>query len=489
MEIRYKRTYLPPKGKRYTAGEIQAMLGYAVEVADPRVPLKDGRLAPGEICMMLFGVTPEEYAWKDTDSKALDHLVQKLCKEIPADRLLGWRICDLKGAVVHKSVQLKTGESIDGGAFAARMKEKIRETMSGPIDEIIRESRRLQKLCEDKNAPEGVKQDWKAAREAMGKAILGLEKVYVVDEALVGGRWPSVGFDGRIEVFTTRERAEGIKPQITAANGGVEIWSIRELPGAELVNYLRSCGMDGLNALRVDNGFQAAELNLQDFMPELMGENIALRSLIIREIEAGMRWNKHKEMGTEEKYLRNALEGMLTFRNFAWREIGNAGLYVICAGGVREKCVVLGGKDGGEKLLAVFTDRIRAASFAERLDGNPVPVAMNFDELTQRAQAFNGLMVDVGVLNYRLPAAEFEKVKELRAKPPVVVRVQRPEVQESVPQPNTRASADMGSLPNPDDFDVPKVQREPERQIEIQTETQNEEKPEKKGFFKKLFGK
>ena len=31
MEIRYKRTYLPAKGKRYTAGEIQGMLGYAVE--------------------------------------------------------------------------------------------------------------------------------------------------------------------------------------------------------------------------------------------------------------------------------------------------------------------------------------------------------------------------------------------------------------------------------------------------------------------------
>ena len=61
MEIRYKRTYSPAKGKRYTAGEITAMLGYAMEIADPRVKLKEGKLAPGEICLLLFGITPEEY--------------------------------------------------------------------------------------------------------------------------------------------------------------------------------------------------------------------------------------------------------------------------------------------------------------------------------------------------------------------------------------------------------------------------------------------
>ena len=484
MEIRYKRTYLPPKGKRYTAGEIQTLLGYAVEVADPRAALKEGKLAPGEICMMLFGITPEEYAWKDTDPKALDALVQKLCREIPADRLLGWRVCDLKGATVQKPIQLKTGTSIDDGAFAERVKEKLRKDMAGPIDDLIRESRRLQNLCADKNAPEGVKQDWQAARAAMGKGILGLEKVYVVDELLVGNRWPAVGFDGRIEIFTTRDRAERIKPQITAALGGMEIWSIRELPGSELVNYLRSCGMDGMNALRVDNGFAAAELELKDFMPDLMGENFHLRSFVIREIEAGMRWNKLKELGAEQKHLGSTLEGMLTFRNFAWREIGNASLYAICAGGAREKCVVLGGKDGGEKLMAVFTDRIRAAAFAEKLDGNPAPVAMKFDELALRARPFAGMMLDVGVLNYRLPSAEFDKVKELRGKPPVVVRVQKPELETPAPQPKPRA--EMGSLPDPDDFDAPEIRRAAEEASEEKPAPQN---PEKKGFFKKLFGK
>lgn len=487
MEIRYKRTYIPAKGKRYTAGEIQGMLGYAVEAADPRVTLKEGKLAPGEICMMLFAITPEEYAWKDSDPKALDQLVDKMCRQIPADRLLSWRICDLKGSVVQKNVQLKTGESVDNGAFAEQMKAKIRQNMTGPIDSLIQESRRLQNLCADKNAPEAVKQDWQAARAEMGKAILGLEKVYVVDELLVGNRWPAVGFDGKIEIFTTKERAERIKPQITAAMGGMEIWNVRELPGTEIVNYLRKCGLDGLNALRVDNGYLAADLFLKDFMPDFMSENITLRSFIIREIEAGVRWNKLKEMKAEEKYLRSSLEGMLTFRNFAWREIGNASLYVLCANGAREKCVVLGGKDGGEKLLAVFTERIRATEFAQKLAGNPVPVAMKFGELTLRAQAFEGLLIDIGVLNYRLPKTEFDKVRELRGKPPVVVRVKQPEAE--VPASQTKPQADTGSLPDPDKFDAPKLQREPEEKTEEAPAPEKNDKPANKGFFKKLFGK
>ena len=88
-------------------------------------------------------------------------------------------------------------------------------------------------------------------------------------------------------------------------------------------------------------------------------------------------------------------------------------------------------------------------------------------------------------LFYEFYEKEFDKVKELRGKPPVVVRVQQPKPEETAPQPQKPAE-DMGSLPNPDDFDAPKVQREPE---ERPPEDTAPEKNEKKGFFKKLFGK
>ena len=67
----------------------------------------------------------------------------------------------------------------------------------------------------------------------------------------------------------------------------------------------------------------------------------------------------------------------------------------------------------------------------------------------------------------------------------MVVRVQQPKPEETAPQPQKPAE-DIGTLPNPDDFDAPKVQREPE---ERPPEDTAPEKTEKKGFFKKLFGK
>ena len=44
MEIRYKRTYSPARGKRYTMGEISAMLGYALEIPTEKVGTFDTEL-------------------------------------------------------------------------------------------------------------------------------------------------------------------------------------------------------------------------------------------------------------------------------------------------------------------------------------------------------------------------------------------------------------------------------------------------------------
>lgn len=493
MEIRYKRTYLPPKGKRYTAGEIEALLGCAIEIADPRPKLQAGKLAPGEICMLLFGITPEEYAMKDDVPKELDALAEKLRRELPADRLLGWRVCGLKGATVQRSLTLATSDSIDGGAFAERAKEKLRVATAGPIDEILLESRRLQEMCARQDAPEAVKQDWQTARAALGRAILGLDRIYAACDTLSGGKWPAVGFDGRVELFTRQDRAERAREQIAAANAGVALWTIRELPKAEIEGWLRGCAADGFNGLRVDNGFAATELKLQDVLPKLSSKTNVLRSFMLREIEFGLRLNKFKEAGAPERNLQGALEGMLTFRNFAWRELGNASLYVVSSGGARGKCVVLADKSGKERMLGVFTERVRAVAFAERLAGDAAALEMRFDEIVVRAAAFDGLLIDADTLNYRLPKKEFDQVRELRGKPPMVVRVRPPEQKtpETSAQIRAQSQTGMGELPDPDKFAAHEEQTEAKIQEQTKSESSemSSEKVNKRGFFKKLFGK
>lgn len=478
MEIRYKRTFSPARGQRYTAGEIAAMLGYAMEVAEPRLKLKEGKLGPGETAMLLFGITPEEYALKDSDPAAMDALAEKLGKQVPSDRLLGWRILDLKGSLVQKVIQPVTGDSIDDGAYSARLREKT----AGPIDDLVQAAHKLQQQAAKQDASEELKQQWLAARQALGSALMNLEETWVAYDALSGDRWPAVGFDGRIEIFTLEYRARRIHAQIANVQAGVQTWSLRKLNKNELLTLLQGCAGDGLALLRVDNGFSPAELTVKDCCMHALQDNAVLRSMMLREIQYGLRYNRFKEIQAPETNLRGALEGMLTLRGFTWREIGNGSLYALCAGALRDKCVVLGGKDGGEKLLAVFTEARRGQEFAKKLN-NPAlkPVEMKFDELMQRCDQSQtaGLLIDYGFIGYRLGKDDFEKVLEMRGKPPVIVRVQD--------EKKIAAPVQQDGLPNPDEFDLPAPRKE-ETPAAPQPDP-DPQPPKRGGFLKKLFKK
>ena len=488
MEIRYKRTYSPAKGKRYTAGEITAMLGYAMEIADPRVKLKEGKLAPGEICLLLFGITPEEYALKDSDPKAMDALADRLLKQVPADRLMGWRIMDLKGANIAKTVQVETGGSIDDGQYMRLVRQKAAKAAAGPIDPQLIEAAKLQKLCAGKDASEENKQAWQQARQNLGSALMNLEKTWVAFDALTGDRWPSIGFDGRVEIFTTIERAHRMQAQLTSAQAGMQVWNLHELSKADLQTLLTRCASDGLELLRVDNGFTATQLGVKDCVVYGLEPNAPLRSMMLREIQYGMRFNRLKEIQAPEKNLRGALESMLTLKGFVLREVGNAGLWAICAGADPGKCVLLNGKDSPRKFLAVFTTPALAKAFAQKLNPTIKPVEMKFDELIQRSAEAEGLLIDVGAVGYRIPKAEYDQVRDLRSKPPVLVRIQPKDGENPNPQPQKQAEM-QASLPNPDDFDLPAKAQTPAETPAESPEESAPNPPERKGFFKKLFGK
>ena len=483
MEIQYRRSYVPARGKRYTAGEIPAMLGYAVEIADPRPRMREGKLEPGEVCMLLFGITPEEYGWRESAPKALDALAERLRKNLPADRLIGWRVCDLKGAPVQRNLKLETGESIDAGAFAQALQARVKATQAGPLDAQLLECRRLQTVCSAKDAPETARAELREARRALGAGLLSLERLYVADEAVLNGRWPCVGLDGRVELFTRRERGERALRHIAQVNAGVEFWQLRELAGEQIESTLRRWAADGLTALRVDNGFASAELELADVLEAAPAENAPLRALMLREVECGARWNRLKAADAPEPNQRGMLESMLTLRNFAWRALGQAKLWVLCAGGDRRNCVVLGRRDGAERLLAAFTERDRAAAFARSVPGAPTLAELRFDELAERAGKAAGILIDVGELGYRLPAEAFAKVRELRDRPPLAVRIEPPKpAQSAAPRP----AAQLGELPDPDQF-APATPQQVQGRAEETAPAPGSR--EKKGFFRQLFRK
>ena len=124
MELKYQATYRAKGLKAYSVGEIQG-LSPALELAEPRLRASEGKLEPGEICMLIFGITAEEYAWHENDTKKLDALAEQLRKRVPADRLIAWRVVDLKGKPVQREIKPQTGESIDGGAALRSFKKFV----------------------------------------------------------------------------------------------------------------------------------------------------------------------------------------------------------------------------------------------------------------------------------------------------------------------------------------------------------------------------
>lgn len=505
MEIKYKRSYAP-KGKNYSAGEVPLMFGCALEIADPRAKMEVGKLEPGEVCMMIFGITPEEYAWRESDPRQLDALATRIGKTLPRDRLIGYRVCNLLGKPLQREIKPLLGESMPGDDFAARLARERGALQAGPLDAQLAECRRLQKLCAQKNAPEQLRQDWLQARRALGAGLHAQPALWLAYEAGMNGRWPAFGFDGRVELFTSAERGERARSRVQQANAGVDVWQIREVERAALDATLKMLADCGAKQLRVDNGISAAEIGLDDLCDETPTENAALRNFIQREVEYGLRWNRLKEANAAEAIQRGALESMLTLRNFALREMGLGVLYAACVGvgsgrlctaaarpkldgaGWREvkgdKCLMLGDKDGKKRFLAVFTSPIRLTSFAEQKGANVSAVAMTLDDLIHRA-AGNGLMVDPGMIGYCVEEKMLQKARELREKPPMAVRIQPPEPQQEMPK---QEKIGLGELPDPDSAGVAKPEETRREAVPEAPKTETSDAP-KKGLLRRLFGK
>ena len=518
MELKFKRVYISKK--QYAAGEIDVFLGYAMEIIDMRTKLQEGKLEPGESCMLLFGITPEEYAWKDSDTAKLDKLAGELRKNVPADRLIACQARSILGKKVPRAVKPVTTQTIDDGAFARLMAAKMKQN-GGPIDKELLECRRLRNLSKDKNAPEGVKVDFAAAKRELCAKLRSLDKLYAAYDAFIKGEWPSIGYDLHVELFTTLQRAEAMQQRMKDANGQ-DRWKIREIPGAEFDAFILKLADDGISILRIDNGYAAAEVSISDLHSGNTPENADLRMKLIAEVQFAMRFKNLKENGAEPKFLNPALESMLTMRNLGERQLGNALLYAICIEKNRGEgllctqeaakkldasankritpaiqTVLLNEPGGKRRFLAVFTSPLRAATLCERLNEDAVPVAMTFDDIAARAQAGDGIIIDPESLSYRVAKEEFDRVRDLRAKPPQIVRVKAEEApQPAVVQPKPASDDSMGELPDPDALGVKKTEEkveekteEPEEMLTADKISDSEQQAKKKGFFRKLFGK
>lgn len=118
MELKFKATHVNDDLK-YAAGVIgnPGAEDYVIRVIDPtHIIMTDPETwTPGTDPSAIFGITEEEYGWKDSDVDRLDDLAQKLRTDIPKDRL------------IHESEGVRKKdrvESIDYGKYVRWRKER-----------------------------------------------------------------------------------------------------------------------------------------------------------------------------------------------------------------------------------------------------------------------------------------------------------------------------------------------------------------------------
>ena len=85
--------------------------------------------------LRIFGITPEEYAWRESDPQSLDALAARIGKALPKDRLIGYRACSLLGKPVEREIRPLMGEHMPEDDFAARLaRERGGALQAGPLD-------------------------------------------------------------------------------------------------------------------------------------------------------------------------------------------------------------------------------------------------------------------------------------------------------------------------------------------------------------------
>lgn len=147
MELRFRTTYVNDELK-YAVGLVgpAGAEEFAMRVIDPtHIIMTDPETwTPGTDPSALFGLTEEEYNWKDTDLEKLDELAQKLRTDIPTDRLLAER------DGVRKKDRV---ESIDYGKYVRYRKERNERRRDEMIARMLNAEELYCMYCGETNKP------------------------------------------------------------------------------------------------------------------------------------------------------------------------------------------------------------------------------------------------------------------------------------------------------------------------------------------------
>lgn len=281
-------------------------------------------------------------------------------------RLASFLLCLIIGAVcvalayLGNKLRQKCGkEAKDAKAVPTPAAQPVpaKKAPETPADPRLEEIHRLLDTLHEKQQT-NAKPSPEALQE-LAQKLLSLDRLYLAHDVDFNQNFPFVDLGGRMEFFTTEDRAKRAC-LVAYVNHGMR-FTPRAYEKKDYARMLESLRFNGFCYLRVDNGAAPVEMRLEDFPPDdpelpLLDErNKGMRYLLIRNLEYGYRLRKLSPENKSADREKGLQEVMLTMEANGFQALSKSLLYVF-GPGPRQKDVTFYTPKALEKAQALLEE-------------------------------------------------------------------------------------------------------------------------------------
>ncbi|MBR5309473.1 MAG: hypothetical protein IKU43_11935 [Clostridia bacterium] len=309
-------------------------------------------------------------------------------------------------------------------------------------------------------------------KKALFAKLLGLEKIFVLNDAGFDKGFPYAGADGRIEIQTDKARASALKDYLEGK--GEAVVTVEEYSDGEIDKLFDKIIHCGLSEIRLDNGLTPAELDTADLFEtgernliEVSGRSA--RGYFLRELQYRYRLENLLADKTDSEEYANLSSAMQKARENGYRALAGSLVYALHMGegkngttlytpkaldaareimkamGTSDESILIApGDDGfeafGEELnlrsipkrnsppeegfVCAFTDIGNAEKIYSKFEDRGVDhaiVAVTLGELCRGSMAYAGFVLDMSSYGLEISKDKFVAISEcVKEKGPLV---------------------------------------------------------------------
>ncbi len=256
------------KERTYKVGKFRELNLYAIEISDITGKISGEDAVLGGADILLMGITEKEFMLKETDKDALCALVDSLADNTPKDRLISYKQINYKGESVEKKLTPKS-DSIDNGEYV-KYTQSIALYIPDDISVVINSDYylaanyylRATSIVEDKKTDE-IRDKIKQLKNIVLKKLKALNELYYVYNKSIGERYPTIGPNGAVWIFTM----ENLAKDIIAKNTDVD-FAYKKITSKDFLVILNHMYRYGMTDLVFNPGFDFAFIIKRDeYMP------------------------------------------------------------------------------------------------------------------------------------------------------------------------------------------------------------------------------